>query len=158
MSGVGGIILEVVVSVCGFVVNGSGYFVVGNRNTKVQEWYRGLACLKSILKSRMIGGTKMYEVLEILSSNRGCAKDVIDVPLVQGLLSSLIFFKHFSLDVTNKQARIVRPHFHSHSNTSDLLVIIAIKIKIVQVKDKFSQSNKCVSWWLLFWTQVEVVL
>ena len=36
MSGVGGSILEVVVSVCGFVVNGSGYLVVGNRNTKVQ--------------------------------------------------------------------------------------------------------------------------
>ena len=42
MSGVGGSILEVVVSVCGFVVNGSGYSVVGNRNTKIQEWYRGL--------------------------------------------------------------------------------------------------------------------
>ena len=35
MSGVGGIIFEVVVSGCGFVVNGSGYSVVGNRNTKV---------------------------------------------------------------------------------------------------------------------------
>ena len=55
VSGVVGSILEVVVSVCGFVVNGSGYSVVGNRNTKVQEWYRGLAYLKSILKSRMIG-------------------------------------------------------------------------------------------------------
>ena len=39
MSGVEGSILEVVVSVCGFVVNGSGYSVVGNRNTKVQQWY-----------------------------------------------------------------------------------------------------------------------
>ena len=105
--------------------------------------------LESILKSRMIGGTKMHEVLEILSSIRGDAKDVIDVPFVQGWLSSLIFFKHFSLHVTNKQARIVGPHFRSQSNTPDLLVIIAIKI---------SQSNKSVSWWLLFWTQVEVVL
>ena len=73
----------------------------------------------------------MYEVLEILSSIRGGAKDVIDVPFVQGWLSSLILLKHFSLDVTNKQACIVGPHFHSHSNTSDLLVIIAIKIKTV---------------------------
>ena len=89
MSGVGGILLEVVVSVCGFVVNVSGYSVVGNRNTKVQEWYRGLAYLKSILKSRMIGGTKMYEVLEILSSIRGCAKDVIDVPLPGKISCSL---------------------------------------------------------------------
>ena len=55
MSGVGRSILEVVVSVCCFVVNSGGYSVVGNRNTKVQEWYRGLAYLKSILKSRMIG-------------------------------------------------------------------------------------------------------
>jgi len=37
ISGVGGSILEVVVSVCGFVVNGSGYSVVGNRNTNLQE-------------------------------------------------------------------------------------------------------------------------
>ena len=42
-------------SVALYVVNGSGYSVVGNRNKKVQEWYRGLAYLKSILKSRMIG-------------------------------------------------------------------------------------------------------
>ena len=49
----------------------------------------------------------MDEVLEILSSIRGGAKDVIDVPLVQVWLSSLIFFKHFSLDVTNEQTRIV---------------------------------------------------
>ena len=47
----------------------------------------------------------MYEVLEILSSIRGGAKDVIDVTFVQLWLSSLIFFKHFILDVTNKQAR-----------------------------------------------------
>ena len=39
----------------------------------------------------------MDEVLEILSSIRGGAKDVIDVPLVQVWLSSLIFFNHFSL-------------------------------------------------------------
>ena len=129
MSGVGGSILEVVVSVCGFVVNGSGYSFVGNRNTKVQEWYRGLAYLKSILKSRMIGGTKMYEVLEILSSIRGGAKDVIDVLFVQGWLSSLILFKHFSLDVTNKEARIVGSYFCTLSNTPDLLVITTIKIK-----------------------------
>ena len=57
MSGVGGSVLEVVASVCGFVVNVSGHSVVGNRNTKVQEWYRGLAYLKSILKNRVIGGT-----------------------------------------------------------------------------------------------------
>ena len=36
--------LEVVVSVCGFVVNGSGYSL-GNRNTKVQKWYQGLIYL-----------------------------------------------------------------------------------------------------------------
>ena len=53
----------------------------------------------------------MYEVLEILSSIIGGAKDVIDVPFVQVWLPSLLFFKHFSLDVTNKQARIVGPHF-----------------------------------------------
>ena len=35
MSGVGGSIIEVVVSICGFVVNGNGYSVVGNRNKKV---------------------------------------------------------------------------------------------------------------------------
>ena len=73
----------------------------------------------------------MDEVLEILSSIRGGAKDVIDVPLVQVWLSSLIFFKHFSLDVTNEQTRIVGPHFGSHSHTPDLLVVIAIKIKTV---------------------------
>ena len=42
-----------------------------------------------------------------LSSIRGGAKDVIDVPLVQVWLSSLVFFKHFSLDVPNEQTRIV---------------------------------------------------
>ena len=73
----------------------------------------------------------MYEVLEILSSIRGGAKDVIDVPFVQGWLSSLIFFNFFSLDVTDKQTRIVGPHLRSHSNTPDLLVIISIKIKTV---------------------------
>ena len=73
----------------------------------------------------------MYEVLEILSSIRGGAKDVIDVTFVQLWLSSLIFFKHFILDVTNKQARIVGLHFRSHSHTPNLLVIIAIKIKTV---------------------------
>ena len=73
----------------------------------------------------------MYEVLEILSSTRGGAKDVINVPLVQVWLSSLIFFKHFSLDVTNEQTNIVGPHFGSHSHTLDLLVVIAIKIKTV---------------------------
>ena len=73
----------------------------------------------------------MYEVLEILSSIREGAKDIIDVPFVQGWLSSLIFFKHFFLDVTNKQARIVGPHFRSHSHTPDVLVIIAVKIKTV---------------------------
>ena len=56
MSGVGGSVLKVVVS---FVVNVRGYSVVGNRNAKFQEWYRGLTYLKSILKSRVIGGTSL---------------------------------------------------------------------------------------------------
>ena len=102
--------------------------VVGNRKTKVQEWYRGLAYLKSIFKSRMIGGTKMYEVLEILSSIRGGAKDVIDVPFVQGWLSSLIFFKHFSLDVTNKQARIVG--------------LTVLQVQIVTAKEALQKLNQ----------------
>ena len=50
MTGVGRSILEVVRSVCGFVVNGSGYSVVGNRNTQVQElragWYVEQKCMK----------------------------------------------------------------------------------------------------------------
>ena len=54
----------------------------------------------------------MNEVLEILSSIRGGANDVIDVTFVQVWLSSLIFLKHFSLDVTNEQARIVGPQPH----------------------------------------------
>ena len=73
----------------------------------------------------------MYEVVDILSNVRGGAKDLINVLFLQVWLSSLLFFKHFSLDVTNKEASVAGAHFRCYSHTPDLLVIIAIKIKMV---------------------------